>query len=289
VLKRYAFVAGLAGAVLAVAQAGAATTPAVSITQNVTYARVGRVALKLDVYRVVDARLRPAVVLLHGGGWSDGDKSAFTDVATELARSGFVAVAVNFRLACTAKRANPLCGYRFPNQVSDVTQAVRWLRRHASRYGVQSGHIGVLGASAGANLALMLAMTGRGPERVQTVVSWSGLPDLRFRTGGQTARAQITPVISYLGCDPRASKRCLQRAATASPVTHVTRNAPPTYLFNSLDEITPLKGVTEIRNLLHHLHVPVRLTLYPGKRHALEYASDALTPTIAWLHHVLGR
>jgi acetyl esterase/lipase len=287
-LKRYVFVASLAGAVLAAALA-AASMPTISISRNVTYARVGRVALKLDVYRVVDARLRPAVVLVHGGGWSDGDKSAFTDLATQLAKSGFVAVSVNFRLACAATRSDPLCGYRFPNQVSDVKQAVRWVRVHAGRYGIEPGHIGALGASAGANLALMLAMTGRGPERVQTVVSWSGPPDLRFRTGGQTARAQITPVISYLGCDPRASKACLRRAATASPVIYVTRSAPPTYLFNSRDEVTPLKGVMEMRNLLHHLHVPVRLTVYAGKRHALEYASDALTPTIVWLHRELGR
>lgn len=287
-LKRYAVVAGLSAAVLTVAPAAAAAVPTVSVIRNVTYASVGRLALKLDLYRPADHRRRPVVVLVHGGGWSDGDKSMFADVATALAASGFVAVPVDFRLACTRKRAQPLCGYRFPNPLNDVKQAVRWLRRHALRYGVSSGHIGVFGASAGANLALMLAMTARGTGRVQAVVSWSGLPDLRFRTGGQTAREQITPVISYLGCDPRASKACLQRAASASPVTHVTRSAPPTYLFNSDHEVTPLRGVTEMRNLLHHLHVPVRLTVYAGKRHALEYASDALAPTILWLRRELG-
>jgi hypothetical protein len=135
----------------------------------------------------------------------------------------------------------------------------------------------------------MLGMAGRGLERVQTVVSWSGPPDLRFRTGGQTARAQITPVISYLGCDPRASKACLHRAATASPVTYVGRDAPPTYLFNSAHEVTSLKGVLELRNLLHHNHVPVRLTIYRGNRHSTEYTGDALAPTISWLHRWLGR
>ncbi|MGZ4194767.1 MAG: alpha/beta hydrolase fold domain-containing protein, partial [Solirubrobacteraceae bacterium] len=266
-LKRYAVLGSLAVAIVALAQAAAASTPAVSVTRNVTYESVGRVALKLDVYRPAEDGRRPAVVLLHGGGWSDGDKVAFADIATALAASGFVAVPVDYRLACTRKRSQPLCGYRFPAALSDAERAVRWLRRHARHYGVSSGHIGVFGASAGANLALMLAMTARGTERVQTVVSWSGPPDLRFPIGGQTTRAQITPVISYLGCDPSTSGACLQRAATASPVTHVTRSAPPTYLFNSDDEVTPLKGAREMRNLLHHLHVPVRLTVFSGKRH----------------------
>ncbi len=288
-LKRYAALAGLAVAGVAVAQSAAASTPAISVTRNVTYASIGRVRLKLDVYRPAEGRRRPAVVLLHGGGWSDGDKAAFADVATVLAASGFVAVPVDYRLDCTRKRSQPLCGYRFPAALSDAERAVRWLRRHARHYGVSSRHIGVFGASAGANLALMLALTARGTERVQTVVSWSGPPDLRFPTGGQSARAQITPVVSYLGCDPRTSRACLQRAATASPVTHVTRSAPPTYLFNSEHEVTPLKGVREMRNLLHHLHVPVRLTVFSGERHAFDYTADALLPTILWLQRELER
>jgi acetyl esterase/lipase len=261
--------------------------PRVSISRNVTYATAGRVSLKLDVYRVHASQPRPAVVIVHSGGWSDGDKAAFADVATRLARSGFVAFSINYRLACTT-RSNPLCGHRFPTQVTDVERAVTWVRLHARRYGVKAGHIGALGASAGANLGLMLATTGRGTERVQTVISWSGPPDLRFRTGGQTASAQITPVISYLGCDPRVSRSCLRRAGNASPVTHVTPNAPPTYLFNSEHEVTPLKGVIEMRNLLHHERVPVRLTVYAGQRHAAAYASDALPPSIIWLHRFLG-
>jgi acetyl esterase/lipase len=55
--------------------------------------------------------------------------------------------------------------------VTDVERAVTWVRLHARRYGVKAGQIGALGASAGANLALMLATTGRGAERVQTVIS----------------------------------------------------------------------------------------------------------------------
>src|ERR1700730_2873973 len=88
-LTRSVVGAGVAATLLTAVPAAGDSLPRVSISRNVTYATAARVSLKLDLYRVRASQPRPAVVIVHSGGWSDGDKAAFADVATRLARSGF--------------------------------------------------------------------------------------------------------------------------------------------------------------------------------------------------------
>jgi acetyl esterase/lipase len=165
---------------------------------------------------------------------------------------------------------------------------VRWVRTNGARFGMKTKRIGALGGSAGAHLVQMLGTAAHGAARVQAVVSWSGPSDLRPGTGGNAAPKQIQSVLNFLGCDPRTSKPCLRRAAKASPVTHVTPRSAPTYLFNSEHEIVPLTGEIEMRDALRRAGVPVRLTVYPGSRHAQGYSEDAFPASIAWLHRWLG-
>ena len=94
---------------------------------------------------------RAAVILIHGGGWTSFDKSTMRNMAQFLARSGFVAVPVDYRLFHDDAT-------RWPAQLDDVQRAVRWLRANAAKYNVAPERVGAYGHSAGAQLAALLGM-----------------------------------------------------------------------------------------------------------------------------------
>jgi acetyl esterase/lipase len=97
------------------------------------------------------AARRPAIVIVHGGGWRAGSKRdrPYRVMLLEYALKGYVTVSVDYRLVGEAP---------FPACIEDVKCAVRWLRAHADEYGVDPDRIGTYGHSAGAHLAMMLAL-----------------------------------------------------------------------------------------------------------------------------------
>ncbi len=143
--------------------------------RDIEYASPGGHSLKLDLHlpAQVSGR-RPAVVFVHGGGWKNGSKASGAKVAAWLAEHGFVVASIDYRLTDAAG---------WPAQIDDCYEAVRWLRRNADKYSVDSEHIGAWGTSAGAHLA---ALMGTRPypgkettsSRVQAVCDWFGPSDL---------------------------------------------------------------------------------------------------------------
>lgn len=149
--------------------------------------------LRLDLYQPQGdtARARPAVVIVHGGGFTGGDKATAQMVrqAENLARLGYVAVSINYRLA-------PSGG--IPRQVitdaaHDCKAAIRWLRSQAASLRIDGDRIASLGSSAGAYTVLEAAyVPGEGtsgnpgfPSNVAAVVDqWGALVDLNeLQTG----------------------------------------------------------------------------------------------------------
>ena len=109
--------------------------------------------LKLDIYHPANqgASLRPAIVLIHGGRWTSFDKSTMHGTGEFLARAGYVAFAVDYRLFHGAENS-------WPAQLDDLQRAVHWIRANAAKHGVNPDHIGAFGHSAGAQLACLLCM-----------------------------------------------------------------------------------------------------------------------------------
>ena len=186
-------------------------------------------------------KLRPAIVVIHGGGWLEGDKSSFSTPGQrtpgnilDFAKLGFVAVTINYRLSREAQ---------FPAALHDCRCAVRWLRAHAKEYQIDPDAIGAWGNSAGGHLALMLGMADTtaipdddGPyrefsSRVQAVVSDSGPIDLRH----QVEHNQIPDAIKlFLGGPPGAAGA--GDYELASPIKHISPHTPPLMLIYGVDD-----------------------------------------------------
>lgn len=111
---------------------------------------------KLDLYLPDGIRKdRPAVVFIHGGGFTGGDKAEYrsASVSADLCRAGYVVVSCNYVLGTKDKLGV------WPQNIADCREAVRWLRAHAKELGVAPARIAVAGGSAGGYLALMVGLS----------------------------------------------------------------------------------------------------------------------------------
>jgi acetyl esterase/lipase len=109
--------------------------------------------LSLDVHGVADAERCPAMVFVHGGGWRQGDKrgAGAEDKAVWANAAGWVFVSVNYRLAAEPERA------QWPEMGDDVAAAVAWVADHSNELGIDPDRVAVVGHSAGAHLASIVA------------------------------------------------------------------------------------------------------------------------------------
>ena len=264
---------------LSIAMPAGAAQDDVTVKRDVTYRTVDGERLGLDFYQPAKkGKDRPAVVVVHGGGWTAGDKQLFAQQSNQLAQRGFVAFSVNYRLA----PAHP-----FPAAVEDVEAAVAWVRKHAKEYGVDPKRIGALGGSAGGHLVSMLATDGEGSldkgHRVAAVVSWSGPMDLvsLAPAAGTNAGSAIR---AFLGCLPDA---CSDTYAAASPVTHVDKTDAPMLIVNSTNELVPKAQADTMKAALDKAGVANQEIILPGSAHSRAYANRVWDQTVTFLENYL--
>lgn len=120
--------------------------------------RVGLEVVSPDTAATAAAPL-PAVVIVHGGSFSQGDMIELAAYADEAVRRGYVAVNINYRLLPTEGETPD---YSWPGALQDVKCAVRYVRAHAQELNIDVNNIGIMGHSAGGYLATMTALTGQG-------------------------------------------------------------------------------------------------------------------------------
>ena len=242
----------------------------VDVRRDVEYGVANGKRLLLDAYLPstgAGGERRPAVVMIHGGGWRVGDKGSWRPEAERLAARGWVAFSINYRLDEPAV---------FPAEVDDAQAAVRWVRDHAGEYGVDTDRIAALGESAGGHLTAMLATLGNGRERIRAGAAWSPPVDLTVLAGSR-GDGWARPL---LGC---TRDTCPDTLAQASPVNHVDGGDAPLYLVNSTEELVPLSQAQAMADKLKGAGVDHRLDVFPGNRHALDFRDDAWAPTLAFL------
>ena len=101
------------------------------------------------IYRPCGEGLFPALLYVHGGAWSQGNRTQGASLNRELAASGIAVVAIDLRLA----PQNP-----YPAQVADVNFATRWLKVHSAEFNVNPNCLGIMGSSSGGHAAVLSAM-----------------------------------------------------------------------------------------------------------------------------------
>ncbi|HLH26460.1 MAG TPA: alpha/beta hydrolase [Chloroflexota bacterium] len=136
-------------------------------TEDVEYRRDGETAWLARVYRPQGSGPFPALLDVHGGAWSAGDRLNDAPMDEALAASGMVVVAVDFRLAPQ---------HPYPASLADVNYATRWVKAHAPDFGADPRHLGALGSSSGGHQIMLSAMRPRDPR--YAALTLPGAPDV---------------------------------------------------------------------------------------------------------------
>ena len=168
----------MAALLMAVASVVSACEPdAYIVTETVSYDTTIGYQGTFDIYkpRADSTRTdRPAILAIHGGAWSRGDKAWGEQFAKEFSPYGYVVFSINYRLA---GRPNGT----WPAQIDDVRKALRHIRANAHRYRIDPARIASLGVSAGGHLATMVALREdpAGPQgRVNVAINLDGEHDM---------------------------------------------------------------------------------------------------------------
>lgn len=226
-----------------------AVAPAPKFTPNITYTSYPRegappLELMLNLAQPADLKpgeARPCIVAIHGGGWAAGRREDLNFLVSEAAKQGFVAATVSYRFAP---------GFRFPAQIEDCAAAVRFLKQNAEKYGIDPDRIGAIGFSAGAHLAMLLAVGGENDGlgmkaadstvtgRVRAAVSFFGPTDLPSKDFSPTTTQILNGLVGADDIIDGLSK--VDRAKKASPVTYVTKDDSPILMFfGTKDPLVP--------------------------------------------------
>ena len=288
-------------AVVSVALLTASQVPSTQarVDRNVVYGMYSGLALLMDVYRPEQPN-GIAVVAVQGSGWYSPmryDASQLkasrevTSHAERFAAAGYTVFAINHRQAPR---------FRYPAPIEDVQRAVRFIRFHASEYGITSDRIGAWGSSSGGHLVELLGtMDGKGDAsdsdpvnrvdaRVQAVVALFAPSDLMLLFSTMERPGALTSLMGFSYQDPatafvpaRADDFENRQYRDASPLTHVTRDDPPMLLMHGdADTIVPIKQSEIMESALKKAGVDVRFIRVPGGAHGPNFRLPSGDPRL---------
>jgi len=256
-----------------------ALAPGVERHENLRYAQYGRRVLTLDLFTPEKDGTYPGVLVVHGGGWQNGDKTKFRAMCQQLALHGYVAACVGYRLSNEA---------RFPGALHDLKAAVRWMRAQASKYKIDPARIAALGGSAGGHLVGLLATTsqlerfegeGGNPEQssaIQAAVVLGGGMDYVTPFLEDPDRPAPNMLLFFGGTYQEMS----EFYADASAVTHVDEHTPP-FLFLDGEFDLPGERYVTTRKKLDALEIPNEFVVMKGGKHGCWNNEPWFTPMIA--------
>ena len=204
---------------------------------------------------------RPGVIMIHGGGWVQGDKERMVErFCVPFVQHDFVVANVEYRLAKAATA---------PAAVNDVLKAAQWFHDHAADYKVDPNQILVTGGSAGGHLALMVAMVpdsaGFGPAtKIAGVIDFYGITDVPDQLDGPHKQ---TYAVTWV---PEQPDR-LVLARRLSPLTYVRKGLPPMLVIHGdADQTVPYDQSVRLTKALKDAGDDAELITVAGGKHGFQ-------------------
>jgi len=219
---------------------------------------------------------RGAVVFFHGGGWTGGQPGQFAEHSKELANLGVVCFRTEYRLLDRKTKVLP------DDCIADASDALRFVRKNASRFGIDPNRIAAGGGSAGGHLAAFLGMMD------DSLVDGRASKDTSRKPN---ALLLFNPVYDN-GPGGWGTARVGDRFAEYSPLHNITADDPPSIVFlGEKDSLIPVATAERFQNLSREVGVPSELRTYAGQPHGFfnvkveqgKYYRDTLAESIQFL------
>lgn len=275
------------------------------VEKNVIYGMYSGLALLMDVHHP-ETPNGYGVIFVAGSGWQAPlgyEATGLKEIqiamwGPPLLRAGYTVFAINHRAAPR---------FHYPAAVEDVQRAVRFVRHHGKQFGVDPARLGGVGGSSGAHLIGLVAMLGasgltgdpdsvnREAATLQSVVLRAAPTDLR-KMGGSGG---LSAVVLFMERMPNRIPDDDKVYAAASPITHVSRAAPPVLLLHGdSDDTVPYQQAVAMEEALRAVNVPAKLVRVPGGEHGADFGAagkpnpkwpDFLGEMVSWLdQHLKG-
>jgi acetyl esterase/lipase len=244
---------------------------------NISYGEYGS-ANRLDIWRRPDLdRVGKAPVLFQipGGAWTTGNKRGQAHpLMSHLAELGWICVAINYRHSPRNT---------WPDHIVDVKRALAWVKQHIAEYGGDPDFIAITGGSAGGHLSSLAALTPNDPQfqpgfedadtRVQAAVPFYGVYDF---TLFDAMHPTMPGLLTHSVLKQRPSRN-LQAFVTASPINHVSADAPPFFVLHGTnDSLVPVEQARSfVAKLRETSRKPVVYAELPLTQHAFDIFGSA--------------
>lgn len=247
--------------------------PAPKLEKNIVYGSPGGENLMFDFTRPTTGNGPfPLIIWLHGGGWRQGNRSDYHEGMLGFAKLGYAGATLQYRFAPK---------HKFPAQIEDLRMALAFLRANAVKYKLDPNRIGVVGASAGGHLGLLLGLapesSGQPSPGIRAVVSYGGpahFPSWRigaeaekFLRDGVGANGLDGLLADFLG----TADRNAPIMTIVSPAVHASKGDPAVLsLQGGADPLSPPQQALVLHTALRNAGVVEKVVVYPGGGHGLE-------------------
>lgn len=280
----------------------AAQMPAgTKVESNVIYGMYSGAALLLDVYRPAKANGFGVLFVAGSGFQADPAYGARPIKETQIELWGPPLIAAGYTVFSINHRGAPR--FHYPAAVDDIQRAIRFVRSHATDYGIDAARLGGLGGSSGGNLIGLAALraapglpddpdiVNRAPATLQAVVLRAAVTDLR----DMPTPAGANFVVSYMEVPPGNSVAVKALYEAASPITQVGPKSPPMLLIHGdADALVPFAQSAAMEAALRKVGAATRLVTVPGGVHGADFGGGAhpewpnyFTETVTWFDKYL--
>lgn len=224
-----------------------------------------------DLYLPTSDKPAPAVLLIHGGGWSGKERrSDMTGIARSLAKRGYFVMNATYRLTPE---------WKFPAQREDLEQAIRFMRSSAKEFNIDTSRLATFGYSAGGHLA---ALIGLDPANgVNAIVAGGAPTDLSYWPDGKLTG-------QLLGGPVKGNEKIYHEA---SPIHDVKTTSPPVFIYHGTkDDLVPLEHPNAFIAALNKQGVKHEVYWIQGRSHVLAhlFSAHAIPDAINFLDEHLG-
>ena len=207
----------------------------------------------------------PFMLIVHGGGWTGGDKGEFNAVITRLQTllPHYAFFNINYRLFDGVNN-------KYPAQEEDIKAAVNFINSKAGEFNISNKMV-LMGASAGAHLAMLQGYKHIAPLKARVIISFFGPTDLVEFYNNPPSPSLQPSLNALFGYSPEQN---IQGYQQASPAFFVNAQAAPTLMLHgNLDQLVPVAQSTLLKNKLTAAGVSNKLVVYPNEGHGWMGAS----------------
>ena len=259
--------------------------------RNINYTSIGTRKLWMDAFypKAKSKTKQIAILIIHGGGWRTGNRSQHYPLAQQLALKGYVCFTPEYRLSTEAL---------FPAAVYDLKESIRWVKRNANKYNIDTAKIVVSGFSAGGELAAFLGVTGGMPlfegtntqtainTKVNAVVDMDGILSFTHPESGEGDDSKRTSAATYWFGYSKKEQPKLWEAA--SSLSYTGEHTPPTLFINSgVDRMHA--GRTDYIKILDQFRIYSEVHTFEGAPHSFPLFDPWFAPMVNYIDGFLKK